>query len=123
MLKCACLCKRGVCMHSSICAWVFLYLGHYYSFVRFPEFPAQFPYKAKAIFLFQECDGTDISIFGMHVQEYGSECPYPNSRYILMFFHALIINYIHESFQTCVHILSGQCSLLSAQKLLDTSMP
>ena len=50
---------------------------------RFPEFPAQFPYKAKAMFVFQECDGVDICIFGMHVQEYGSECPHPNSRYSL----------------------------------------
>ena len=50
---------------------------------RFPEFPPQFPYKAKAMFVFQECDGVDICIFGMHVQEYGSDCPPPNSRYIL----------------------------------------
>ena len=48
------------------------------------DFPAQFPYKAKAMFVFQECDGVDICIFGMHVQEYGSECPAPNSRYILI---------------------------------------
>ena len=36
------------------------------------------------MFVFQECDGVDICIFGMHVQEYGSECPAPNSRYILI---------------------------------------
>ena len=48
------------------------------------DFPAQFPYKAKAMFVFQECDGVDICIFGMHVQEYGSECPAPNSRYVLI---------------------------------------
>ena len=66
------------------------------SLSRFPEFPAQFSYKAKAMFVFQECDGVDICIFGMHVQEYGSECPHPNSRYNLNF------SRIHnESSHTC----------------------
>lgn len=44
------------------------------------EFAASFPYIAKAIFAFEELDGTDVCFFGMHVQEYGSNCPAPNSR-------------------------------------------
>jgi E1A/CREB-binding protein len=39
-----------------------------------------FPFKTKAIFAFEEIDGTDVVFFGMHVQEYGSECPFPNTR-------------------------------------------
>ena len=44
------------------------------------EFPTQFPYRTKALFAFQECDGVDVCFFGMHVQEYGSDCPAPNTR-------------------------------------------
>lgn len=46
------------------------------------DFAASFPYVAKAIFAFEEIDGTDVCFFGMHVQEYGSSCPSPNSRLV-----------------------------------------
>lgn len=44
------------------------------------ELPESFPYRAKAMFAFEEIDGTDVCFFGMHVQEYGSACPEPNTR-------------------------------------------
>ncbi|XP_037871053.1 histone lysine acetyltransferase CREBBP isoform X3 [Bombyx mori] len=49
-------------------------------FVEPGELSPEFPYRAKALFAFEEVDGTDICFFGMHVQEYGSESPSPNTR-------------------------------------------
>ncbi|RVE75597.1 hypothetical protein OJAV_G00000580 [Oryzias javanicus] len=49
-------------------------------FVDSGEMPETFPYRTKALFAFEEIDGVDVCFFGMHVQEYGSECPFPNNR-------------------------------------------
>ena len=39
-----------------------------------------YPYRTKAIFAFQEIEGVDVVLFGMHVQEYDSKCPGPNAK-------------------------------------------
>uniref|UniRef100_A0A4W5K6K0 histone acetyltransferase n=1 Tax=Hucho hucho TaxID=62062 RepID=A0A4W5K6K0_9TELE len=49
-------------------------------FVDTGEMSETFPYRTKALFAFEEIDGVDVCFFGMHVQEYGSDCSFPNTR-------------------------------------------
>ncbi|CAF2740739.1 unnamed protein product [Rotaria sp. Silwood2] len=44
------------------------------------QIPDGYPYRTKAIFAFQEIDGMDVVLFGMHVQEYDGRCSAPNTR-------------------------------------------
>ncbi|CAF1212736.1 unnamed protein product, partial [Didymodactylos carnosus] len=44
------------------------------------QVPDGYPYRTKAIFAFQEIEGVDVVLFGMHVQEYDGRCQAPNAR-------------------------------------------
>lgn len=68
-----------------------MFYHHLDRFVDTGEMPETFPYRTKALFAFEEIDGVDVCFFGMHVQEYGSECPFPNTRSV--HHHILHITY------------------------------
>ncbi|CAF3311699.1 unnamed protein product [Rotaria socialis] len=44
------------------------------------QVPDGYPYRTKAVFAFQEIEGVDVVLFGMHVQEYDGRCHAPNTR-------------------------------------------
>ena len=63
---------------------------------KFPEFSEKLPYKTKAMFVFEELDGVDVCFFGMHVQEYSSECPPPNKRYVRTYMLVYMRTYVQR---------------------------
>jgi E1A/CREB-binding protein len=62
-----------------------------------------YPFKTKAIFAFEEIDGTDVVFFGMHVQEYGSECAAPNTRRVYISYLDSVFFFRPKELRTAVY--------------------
>ena len=62
-----------------------------------------FPYRARTLLAFEEIDGVDVCFFGMHVQEYGSDCPAPNTRRIYIYVLDAVHFFKPRHFRTSVY--------------------
>ncbi|CAG4940100.1 unnamed protein product [Colias eurytheme] len=72
-------------------------------FVESGELASEFPYRAKALFAFEEVDGSDVCFFGMHVQEYGSESPSPNTRRVYIAYLDSVHFFQPKQYRTAVY--------------------
>ncbi|XP_032357880.1 histone acetyltransferase p300 isoform X7 [Etheostoma spectabile] len=72
-------------------------------FVDSGEMSESFPYRTKALFAFEDIDGSDVCFFGMHVQEYGSDCPQPNQRRVYISYLDSVHFFRPRSLRTAVY--------------------
>lgn len=67
------------------------------------EYPEEFGFTNRAIFAWQEIDGVDVCVFGMHVQEYGEDCPEPNRQVVYLSYLDSVHFFRPKSVRTAVY--------------------
>lgn len=72
-------------------------------FVDTGQLSAEFPYRAKALFAYEDIDGHDVCFFGMHVQEYGSDSPSPNTRRVYLAYLDSVHFFKPRQYRTAVY--------------------
>lgn len=70
---------------------------------HFPQMAEEYPYVSKAIFAFQSLGEQDVCFFGMHVQEYNSDAPAPNTGRVYLAYLDSVQYFEPSSYRTTLY--------------------